>query len=237
MAKLSLLCILVFIITRATLGYPQNTFKNDGGQQKQENSEYGGQYVMQQPQYNPYHYGQYGNYYYPNMYWRPSYQYQRPRPQPVQQGGCSGSATCASACLQNQNWYGTWYYPTPKPEEAEEDSTTKPNYNQNQFAGCQYSDCAYNAGYYGSSCGLRPMLNYGNSPCGATNGWPQSYCGSSNQEWSYVPYCDSNLCTADCQSYGQDGGYCDTGKCSCFKRIFKNNNVADNDNSPASSSP
>ena len=35
--------------------------------------------------------------------------------------------------LQNQNWYGTWYYPTPKPEEAEEDSTTKPNYNQNQF--------------------------------------------------------------------------------------------------------
>merc|ERR1712004_933698 len=90
------------------------------------------------------------------------------RPQPVQQGGCSGSATCASACLQNQNWYGTWYYPTPKPEEAEEDSTTKPNYNQNQFAGCQYSDCAYNAGYYGSSCGLRPMLNYGNSPCEAT---------------------------------------------------------------------
>ena len=135
----------------ATLGYPQNTFKNDGGQQKQENSEYGGQYVMQQPQYNPYHYGQYGNYYYPNMYWRPSYQYQRPRPQPVQQGGCSGSATCASACLQvpfkrcnrntqfqmyslqNQNWYGNWFYPTPKPEEAEEDSTTKPNYNQNQF--------------------------------------------------------------------------------------------------------
>ena len=119
MAKLSLLCILVFIITSkyskcivtfksiqiislgATLGYPQNTFKNDGGQQKQENSEYGGQYVLQQPQYNyPYHYGQYGNYYYPNMYWRPSYQYQRPRPQPVQQGGCSGSATCASACLQ-----------------------------------------------------------------------------------------------------------------------------------------
>ena len=35
--------------------------------------------------------------------------------------------------LQNQNWYGTWYYPTPKPEETEEDSTTKPNYNQNQF--------------------------------------------------------------------------------------------------------
>ena len=87
----------------ATLGYPQNTFKNDGGQQKQENSEYGGQYVLQQPQYNyPYHYGQYGNYYYPNMYWRPSYQWQRPRPQPGQQGGCSGSVTCASACLQVQ---------------------------------------------------------------------------------------------------------------------------------------
>ena len=35
--------------------------------------------------------------------------------------------------LQNQNWYGNWFYPTPKPEETEEDSTTKPNYNQNQF--------------------------------------------------------------------------------------------------------
>ena len=35
--------------------------------------------------------------------------------------------------LQNQNWYGNWYYPTPKPEETEEEATTKPNYNQNQF--------------------------------------------------------------------------------------------------------
>ena len=35
--------------------------------------------------------------------------------------------------LQNQNWYGNWYYPTPKPEDTEEEATTKPNYNQNQF--------------------------------------------------------------------------------------------------------
>ena len=26
--------------------------------------------------------------------------------------------------LQNQNWYGNWYYPTPKPEDTEEEATT-----------------------------------------------------------------------------------------------------------------
>ena len=80
--------------------------------------------------------------------------------------------------------------------------------------------------YYG--CGLRVgfVPNYGgNSLCGATGGWPNSYCGN---ELSYSPVCEDNLCSSDCQSYGQNGGYCgDRDNCLCFKQVFKTENNED----------
>ena len=38
-----------------------------------------------------------------------------------------------------------------------------------------------------------------------------------------MTYCDSNLCSNDCQSVAQDGGFCDTtqNKCYCFKQVIK----------------
>ena len=82
--------------------------------------------------------------------------------------------------------------------------------------GCQLSSCNGDGSYYGQSCGLRPSYNY-KSPCGSTGGWPYSYCGN---DWNYMTYCDTNLCSNDCQSVGQDGGFCDSqqNKCYCFKQ-------------------
>ena len=97
--------------------------------------------------------------------------------------------------------------------------------------GCQYSDCYINrGGFYGSNCGLRMgyrnLYDYNNgfmkrnSLCMATRGWPGSYCQNS---WNNVktPFCDTSLCSFDCQSYGQDGGYCEKNKCLCFLQVIK----------------
>ena len=97
--------------------------------------------------------------------------------------------------------------------------------------GCQYSDCSINrGGFYGSNCGLRMgyrnLYDYNNgfmkqnSLCMATRGWPGSYCQNSWNNFK-TPFCDTSLCSFDCQSYRQDGGYCEKNKCLCFKQVLK----------------
>ena len=51
--------------------------------------------------------------------------------------------------------------------------------------------------------------------CGATGGWPGSYCGSGTYAGSF---CDDYKCNYDCVSLRYAGGYCD-GKCYCWRQV------------------
>ena len=73
---------------------------------------------------------------------------------------------------------------------------------------------AFGYDYYGNLEGSRRL-------CGATYGWPRSFCRQ-NPAWTIdFPICDTTRCSIDCQAYGQNGGYCEEDKCMCFKQVLK----------------
>ena len=81
---------------------------------------------------------------------------------------------------------------------------------------------------------MRPTYNYGQgSLCGATGGWPNSYCGAGAYAGAY---CDEFQCSSDCTLLGYSGGYCDD-KCYCWRQVARG--VADNtvDSNPGGVSP
>ena len=53
------------------------------------------------------------------------------------------------------------------------------------------------------------------SLCGATGGWPSSYCGNPNYMGSF---CEEYQCNSDCSVLGFTGGYC-LEKCYCWRPV------------------
>ena len=62
---------------------------------------------------------------------------------------------------------------------------------------------------------MRPAYSYGQgSLCGATGGWPNSYCGGGVYVGSF---CDEFQCSSDCAMLGYNGGYCED-RCYCWRQ-------------------